>query len=82
MPNRVVQSRTGTLSNKESSSELNSQSKAHIIALADVIAEIQNSRNGEPQTTVLKLSDLRKEYCKRLPNKVWRRRVSRYILRV
>ena len=57
--------------NKELSSELNSQSKAHSIALADVIAEIQNSRNGESQTTVLKLSDLRKEYCKRLPNKDW-----------
>ena len=51
---------------KESSSELNSQSKAHSIVLADLIAEIQNSGNGQPHTTVFKLSDLRKEYCKRL----------------
>ena len=51
---------------KESSSELNSQSEAHSIVLADLIVEMQNSRYGQPHTTVFKLSDLRKEYCKRL----------------
>lgn len=51
---------------KESPSELNSQSEAHSIVLADLIAEIQNSRFAQPQTTVFKLSDLRKEFCKRL----------------
>ncbi|CAH3026074.1 unnamed protein product [Porites evermanni] len=51
---------------KESSSELNSQSEAHSMVLADLIAEIQNSRHGQPHITVFKLSDLRKEYCKRL----------------
>ena len=51
---------------KGSSSELNSQSEAHSIALADLIAEIQNSRYGQPHTTVFKFWDLRKVYCKRL----------------
>ena len=51
---------------KESSSELNSYKEAHGIVLADLIAEIQNSRYGQPHTTVSKLSGLRKEYCKRL----------------
>ena len=36
------------------------------MVLADLIAEIQNSRHGQPHITVFKLSDLRKEYCKRL----------------
>ena len=51
---------------KESSSELNSQSETHSMVLADLIAEIQNSRHGQQHITVFKLSDLRKEYCKRL----------------
>ena len=54
---------------KESSSELNSQSQAHSIVLADLIVEIQNSSYGQPHTTVFKLSDLRKEYCKMLIRK-------------
>ena len=36
----------------------------HSIALAELISEIQNSE--EPRTTVFKLSDLRKEFSKRL----------------
>ena len=37
----------------------------HSIALAELISEIQNSKTDEPRTTVFKLSDLRKEFCKR-----------------
>ena len=39
---------------------------AHSVALAERICQIQNSRNEQPHTTVCKLSDLKKEYCKRL----------------
>ena len=38
----------------------------HGIALAELISEIENSKTEEPRTTVFKLSDLRKEFCKRL----------------
>ena len=36
------------------------------IRLAELICQIQNSRKEQPHTTVFKLSDLKKEYCKRL----------------
>ena len=38
----------------------------HGIALAELISEKQNATTEEPRTTVFKLSDLRKEFCKRL----------------
>ena len=38
----------------------------HSIALAELISEIQNAKTEEPHTTVFKLLDLRKEFCKRL----------------
>ena len=38
----------------------------HGIALAELISEIQNAKTEELHTTVFKLSDLRKEFCKRL----------------
>ena len=51
---------------KEKSCEKNSQAMTHSVALAERICQIQDSRNEQPHTTVFKLSDLKKEYCKRL----------------
>jgi len=51
---------------KEKSSEKNSQAMAHSITLAELIYQIQDSRKEQPHTTVFKLSDLKKEYCKML----------------
>ena len=47
-------------------SQENDQCMYHSIALAELISEIQNAKTEEPHTTVFKLSDLRKEFCKRL----------------
>ena len=47
-------------------SQENGQCTYHSIALAELISEIQNSKTEEPRTTVFKLSDLRKEFSKRL----------------
>ena len=46
--------------------ESHGQSSSKKLVLADLITEIQNSRYGQPHTTIFKLSGLRKEYCKRL----------------
>ncbi|KAL9982688.1 hypothetical protein ACROYT_G004761 [Oculina patagonica] len=51
---------------KELSSEKRSQVMVHSDALADLISKIENSRTGQPHAAVFKLSDLKKEYCKRL----------------
>ena len=47
-------------------SQENGQCMYHGIALAELISEKQNATTEEPRTTVFKLSDLRKEFCKRL----------------
>ena len=58
--NRARQHSKGRLS------EENGQSMYHSIAMAELISGVQNSKTEEPRTTVFKLSDLRKELCKRL----------------
>ena len=47
-------------------SQENDQCTYHSIALAELISKIQNAKTEETHTIVFKLSDLRKEFCKRL----------------
>ena len=58
--NRARQNSKGGLS------EGNGQSMLHSTVLAELISDVQNSRTEDPRTTVFKLSDLRKEFRKRL----------------
>ena len=51
---------------KEKSSEKNNQARAHSITLTELICQIQDSRKEQPIPPEFKLSDLKKEYCKRL----------------